>query len=172
MSTKARYAVTAMLDLALSSDNNAPVPLSEIAQRQSISLSYLEQLFALLRRAKLVNSVRGANGGYYLNLPAKDIAVVKIIKSVNEPMHATGCHGSEHGCLGASRCITHNLWQDLTTQIHSFLASVSLQDLVEEQQQKATAKKIVDSSSDRETALKKMPSTAAPVTTNNYYAGG
>jgi Rrf2 family iron-sulfur cluster assembly transcriptional regulator len=133
LSTKGRYAVMAMADLAGHEGATRPVSLAEIAKRQEISLSYLEQLFAKLRKSALVKSVRGPGGGYRLSRPAADIRVSDIIIAVDEPMAATRCEpGSAKGCTGTtSRCITHDLWEELGRQIHVFLSSVSLADVIE-----------------------------------------
>lgn len=133
LSTKGRYAVMAMADLAAQETPSSPVSLAEIAKRQEISLSYLEQLFAKLRRGQLVKSVRGPGGGYRLARPADEIRVADIIVAVDEPLTATRCEsGSPKGCTGtSSRCVTHDLWEELGRQIHVFLASVSLADVVE-----------------------------------------
>ena len=132
LSTKGRYAVMAMADLA-SHEAEKPVSLAEIARRQEISLSYLEQLFAKLRRGGLVKSVRGPGGGYRLNRPASEVRISDIIVSVDEPIKATRCApGSPKGCMGTTgRCVTHDLWEELGRQIHVFLSSVSLADVVE-----------------------------------------
>ena len=130
--TKGRFAVTAMIDLALRQGND-PVTLAAISQRQRISLSYLEQLFGKLRRHELVESTRGPGGGYTLARNAADITVADIIVSVDEPMDATQCGGKEN-CLGeAGRCMTHDLWATLNQRMVDFLASVNLQKLVDEQ---------------------------------------
>ena len=132
LTTKGRFAVTAMIDLALR-QGNGPVTLAAISQRQRISLSYLEQLFGKLRRHELVESTRGPGGGYTLARAAGDITVADIIVSVDEPMDATQCGGKEN-CLGeAGRCMTHDLWATLNQRMVDFLASVSLQKLVDEQ---------------------------------------
>ena len=133
LSTKGRYAVMAMADLASHEGATKPVSLAEIAKRQEISLSYLEQLFAKLRRGGLVKSVRGPGGGYRLSHPAADVRVSDIILAVDEPMSATRCEpGSPKGCTGTTtRCVTHDLWEELGRQIHVFLSSVSLADVVE-----------------------------------------
>ncbi len=133
LSTKGRYAVMAMADLAAQETPSSPVSLAEIAKRQEISLSYLEQLFAKLRRGQLVKSVRGPGGGYRLTRSADEIRVADIIVAVDEPLSATRCEsGSSKGCMGtSSRCVTHDLWEELGHQIHVFLASVSLADVVE-----------------------------------------
>ena len=131
-STKGRFAVTAMIDLALR-QKNGPVTLAAISQRQQISLSYLEQLFGKLRRHELVESTRGPGGGYSLGRRADDITVADIIVSVDEPIDATHCAGKEN-CLGESgRCMTHELWTSLNQRMVEFLDSVSLQKLVDEQ---------------------------------------
>ena len=129
LTTKGRYAVTAMLDLALHGEGG-PVSLADISGRQDISLSYLEQLFAKLRRNDLVNSVRGPGGGYRLSRGGHDIFVAQIIDAVNEAVDATGCGGSSD-CQQGEVCLTHHLWCDLSDQIHSFLSDISLSDLVE-----------------------------------------
>ena len=132
LSTKGRYAVMAMVDLARNGDGK-PVALNEIAQRQEISLSYLEQLFAKLRRGGLVKSVRGPGGGYRLSRPSGDIRIADIIMAVDEPISATRCRsGSPKGCTSTGmRCVTHDLWEELGRQIQMFLSSVSLGDVVE-----------------------------------------
>lgn len=128
LTTKGRYAVTAMLDLALHYNRGA-VTLSEIAGRQGISLSYLEQLFAKLRRSGLVDSVRGPGGGYNLARQPGAISVAEIIIAINENIDATRC-GGDQNCDGDERCLTHQLWEDLSERIHEFLAGISLADLV------------------------------------------
>ncbi|MFC0632536.1 Rrf2 family transcriptional regulator [Brevundimonas balnearis] len=136
LSTKGRYAVMAMADLAKNGrapDGDRAVSLAEIAARQEISLSYLEQLFARLRKAGLVRSVRGPGGGYRLAKTAAETVVSEIVLAVDEPIRATRClaPASPKGCmLGGERCITHNLWQDLGDEIHRYLSSVSLEDIV------------------------------------------
>jgi Rrf2 family iron-sulfur cluster assembly transcriptional regulator len=132
LSTKGRYAVMAMADLA-AHEAEKPVSLAEIARRQEISLSYLEQLFAKLRRGGLVKSVRGPGGGYRLNRPSSEVRISDIIVSVDEPIKATRCApGSPKGCMGTTgRCVTHDLWEELGRQIHVFLSSVSLADVVD-----------------------------------------
>jgi len=117
LTTKGRYAVTAMLDLALH-EGGSPVSLSDISARQEISLSYLEQLFARLRRAGLVTSVRGPGGGYRLQRPGTEISVASIIDAVNETYEATACQG-KGGCQQGEICLTHTLWNDLSEQIHA-----------------------------------------------------
>ncbi len=128
LTTKGRYAVTAMLDLALH-ENKGPISLADISTRQEISLSYLEQLFAKLRRAGLVASVRGPGGGYRLGKPSEDISVASVVDSVNESMDATRCN-QKGDCQKGEKCLTHHLWLDLSDQIHDFLNDISLSDLV------------------------------------------
>ena len=132
LTTKGRFAVTAMIDLALR-QSNGPVTLAAISQRQQISLSYLEQLFGKLRRHQLVESTRGPGGGYTLGRKADDITVADIILSVDEPLDATHCGGKENCHGGDSRCMTHDLWASLNAKMVEFLDSVSLQKLVEDQ---------------------------------------
>jgi len=131
LTTKGRYAVTAMLDLALHF-GNGPITLSDIAQRQGISLSYLEQLFSRLRKKSLVSSVRGPGGGYSLGREAAEIYVGEVITAVDENVDTTRCHGA-HNCQNNGRCLTHDLWTDLSNQIYSYLNKISLQDLMDRQ---------------------------------------
>jgi len=128
LTTKGRYAVTALLDLAIHADSG-PVNLADISQRQGISLSYLEQLFAKLRRNDLVCSVRGPGGGYRLGRSAQLIRIVDIIDAVDESVDATKCQGKGN-CQQGETCLTHHLWQDLSHQIHEFLGSISIADLI------------------------------------------
>ena len=130
LSTKGRYAVMAMVDLATQSDGK-PIALADVAERQEISLSYLEQLFGRLRRNQLVKSVRGPGGGYLLARDAAEIRVADVIMAVDEPIKATRCTpGSPSGCQGRQqRCLTHDLWEELGNQIYLFLSSVSLDDV-------------------------------------------
>ncbi len=144
LTTKGRYAVTAMLDLALHYEQGA-VTLSDIARRQGISLSYLEQLFARLRRNGLVDSVRGPGGGYNLAMPPSNISVAKIVIAINENIDATRC-GGEKNCDGEERCLTHNLWEDLSHRIHEFLDGITLADLVS----KPTVQEVARRQSDRD----------------------
>jgi Rrf2 family iron-sulfur cluster assembly transcriptional regulator len=135
LSTRGRYAVMAMADLAaraLKEQDGRPVVLAEIAARQGISLSYLEQLFGRLRRAGLVVAARGPGGGYRLACAPAEMRIADIVLAVDEPIRATRCDvGSPRGCLGGrSHCLTHDLWEELGNQIHLFLASVSLEDVV------------------------------------------
>ncbi|QKT02722.1 Fe-S cluster assembly transcriptional regulator IscR [Ectothiorhodospiraceae bacterium 2226] len=129
LTTKGRYAVTAMLDLALHY-TDGPITLADISRRQGISLSYLEQLFARLRKHGLVESARGPGGGYRLSRAAAHIAVADVITAVDEKVDATRCGGASN-CQGEERCLTHDLWADLSNQIHSFLSNITLGELVE-----------------------------------------
>ncbi|MBP6007344.1 MAG: Fe-S cluster assembly transcription factor [Rhodoferax sp.] len=132
LTTKGRFAVTAMIDLGLR-QSAGPVTLAAISQRQQISLSYLEQLFGKLRRNSLVESTRGPGGGYMLARAPSDITVAEIISSVDEPIDATQCGGKEN-CLGeGARCMTHELWASLNVKMVEFLDSISLQKLVDDQ---------------------------------------
>jgi len=128
LTTKGRYAVTAMLDLAIH-HGNGPITLAEIAQRQGISLSYLEQLFSRLRKRSLVASVRGPGGGYSLAREAGEINVAEVISAVDENVDTTRCHGA-HNCQDNHRCLTHDLWQDLSTRIYEYLNDISLKELM------------------------------------------
>lgn len=139
LTTKGRYAVTAMLDLAIHAQQN-PVSLNEISGRQSISLSYLEQLFAKLRRGGLVSSVRGPGGGYQLSRNSEEINVAEVVDAVNESMDATRC-GNLANCQGGEKCLTHHLWCDLSSQIHNFLSSITLASLIEREEIKSTTKR-------------------------------
>lgn len=131
LTTKGRFAVTAMADLAMC-DGNRPVTMAAISERQKISLSYLEQLFGKLRRSKIVESVRGPGGGYYLARPAEKITIAEIIVAVDEPLDATSCGGLGN-CHDERQCITHDLWMGLNEKIYDYLASVTLQQLVDSQ---------------------------------------
>jgi Rrf2 family iron-sulfur cluster assembly transcriptional regulator len=140
LTTKGRFAVTAMIDLALR-QHHGPVTLAGISQRQEISLSYLEQLFGKLRRHEIVESVRGPGGGYNLARRPENITVADIIIAVDEPLDATQC-GGRGNCGGqgeatGTRCMTHDLWATLNEKMVDYLDSVSLKDLVEKQKQKA-----------------------------------
>ncbi len=132
LSTKGRYAVMAMVDLATHAEGK-PIALADIAERQEISLSYLEQLFGKLRRSGLVKSVRGPGGGYLIAHNLGNVRVSDIILAVDEPIKATRCQpGSPAGCRGTKgRCITHDLWQELSNQIYLFLSAVSLADVLD-----------------------------------------
>jgi Rrf2 family transcriptional regulator, iron-sulfur cluster assembly transcription factor len=131
LTTKGRFAVTAMVDLALR-QNRGPVTLAAISERQHISLSYLEQLFGKLRRAALVSSVRGPGGGYNLAQPPGSISVADIVSAVDEPIDATQCGGKEN-CHDDKRCMTHDLWATLNEKMQEYLSSVTLADLVAHQ---------------------------------------
>lgn len=135
LTTKGRFAVTAMIDLALRS-GEGPVTLAGISERQKISLSYLEQLFGKLRRYKLVDSVRGPGGGYCLARPIDKMTVADIIRAVDESLDATQCGGKEN-CKDEDRCMTHDLWATLNFKMYEYLTSVTLADLVNKQLAKA-----------------------------------
>ena len=132
LSTKGRYAVMAMADIAAHRDKQ-PVSLADISVRQDISQEYLEQLFAKLRRAGLVDSVRGPGGGYLLVRDADDIRIADIVSAVDEPIQVTRCQDGDavNGCVGGDKCVTHELWAALGRQIYGFLAAVTLGDVVE-----------------------------------------
>jgi Rrf2 family iron-sulfur cluster assembly transcriptional regulator len=132
LTTKGRFAVTAMIDVAMHA-TNAPVTLAGVSDRQKISLSYLEQLFGKLRRHGLVASVRGPGGGYRLARPAGAVSVADVILAVDEPIDATQCGGKEN-CLDDRRCMTHELWAGLNAHIFAFLRSVTLEELVRQQE--------------------------------------
>lgn len=138
LTTKGRFAVTAMMDLALRGDDG-PVALASVSERQKISLSYLEQLFGKLRRHKLVDSVRGPGGGYCIARPLDQVTVADIIRAVDEQLDATQCGGHEN-CHDEHRCMTHDLWTTLNAKMFEYLASVSLADLVAREIQKAKAR--------------------------------
>ena len=130
LSTRGRYAVMAMTELA-GREGARAVPLASIAERQQISLAYLEQLFARLRRRGLVLSVRGPGGGYRLAKPAGELSVAEVVIAVDEPLRAVRCSGAGAGCMkGGARCLTHDLWAETGRQIHDYLAAVSLADVL------------------------------------------
>ena len=137
LTTKGRFAVTAMLDLALHGAGG-PVTLAGISGRQKISLSYLEQLFGKLRRRELVESVRGPGGGYHLARDASLVSVADIGRAVEEPLDSTQCGGREN-CHGNERCMTHDLWEELNSAVYGFLAGVKLSHLVERQRTKTVS---------------------------------
>ncbi len=139
LTSKGRYAVTAMLDLALHTENG-PVTLAAISERQGISLSYLEQLFTRLRKQGLVASTRGPGGGYSLSRPAVAIPVAAVVTAVDESVDATRC-GGRGDCHDGRRCLTHDLWTELSDQIHVFLSEISLGQLVEQGRNKQAAMK-------------------------------
>ena len=131
LSTKGRYAVMAMADIALNDDAGHPVPLGDIAVRQAISQEYLEQLFAKLRRARLVDSARGPGGGYTLAREPDEIWIADIVQAVDEPLQVTRCQGDAiDGCVGGEKCVTHELWAALGRQILGFLSTVTLGDVI------------------------------------------
>ena len=134
LTTKGRFAVTAMLDLAMQ-HGSGPVTLAEISQRQKISLSYLEQLFGKMRRRALVNSVRGPGGGYRLARDMARVSVADIIDAVDEPIDSTQCGGKEN-CHDDKKCITHDLWAKLNAHISDYLGAVTLKQLVDDQKAK------------------------------------
>ncbi|HEX6734767.1 MAG TPA: Fe-S cluster assembly transcriptional regulator IscR [Azonexus sp.] len=137
LTTKGRFAVTAMMDLALRGEEG-PVALASVSERQKISLSYLEQLFGKLRRFKLVDSVRGPGGGYCIARPLSQVTVADIIRAVDEQLDATQCGGREN-CHDEHRCMTHDLWSTLNSKMYDYLASVTLGELVERQKLKLGA---------------------------------
>lgn len=130
LTTKGRFAVTAMVDLAMRGGKN-PVTLAAISARQNISLSYLEQLFGKLRRNNIVESVRGPGGGYYLARPAGKINIAEIVVAVDEPLDATNCGGKGDCHEGGKQCITHDLWMGLNEKIFDYLENVTLQQLID-----------------------------------------
>ena len=142
LSTKGRYAVTAMLDLAIH-HKHGPVTLNDISQCQGISLSYLEQLFARMRKSGLVEGVRGPGGGYRLALPAEQITIAKIIGSVDEKVDATLCAGRED-CQEGERCLTHDLWCELSQQIYNYLDGITLAEFI----QRPSVKEVIDRQGD------------------------
>lgn len=139
LTTKGRYAVTAMLDLALHGDQG-PVTLADISARQEISLSYLEQLFSRLRRQKLVLSIRGPGGGYRLSRPAGELYIAEVVDAVSESLDTTRC-GNKGDCQNGETCLTHHLWSDLSDQIHQFLSEISLGDLMRKQEIRQVAER-------------------------------
>lgn len=132
LTTKGRFAVTAMIDLAMNAQHHA-VKLNAISERQQISLSYLEQLFSKLRRAGLVESIRGPGGGYILGKPADTINIAQIIEAAEDKLDATLCSGKAN-CQSGAPCLTHNLWENLNHAINDYLSSVTLASLLEQQQ--------------------------------------
>lgn len=163
LTTKGRFAVTAMIDLALR-QHNGPVTLAGISQRQKISLSYLEQLFGKLRRSDLVESTRGPGGGYSLSRAPRDVTVADIIFAVDEPLDATQCSGKQD-CQDDGPCMTHELWTTLNKRMIEYLDSVSLQDMVDQQRagrQQTPTRKISVLREHRE-ALELPTSTLQPI---------
>src|SRR5437868_250560 len=177
LTTKGRFAVTAMLDLALRGDQG-PVTLAGISQRQKISLSYLEQLFGKLRRHGIVESVRGPGGGYSLARRAEDVTVADIIIAVDEPLDATQCGGKGncHGDESASRCMTHELWATLNQKMVEYLDSVSLKNLVDQQRAKHPAvlhdmrEPAVQATGAREAKADKQEKPARPRVVNSVFS--
>ena len=163
LTTKGRFAVTAMIDLAMR-QHQGPVTLAGISQRQKISLSYLEQLFGKLRRHELVESTRGPGGGYTLARPAKEVTVADIIFAVDEPLDATNCGGSAN-CKDEGECMTHELWTSLNKKMIEYLDSVSLGELVEQQRGKDAqqAPKPVSVLREHRAALEFPTSTLQPI---------
>ena len=153
LTTKGRFAVTAMIDLAMQ-HGSEPVTLAEISGRRKISLSYLEQLFGKLRRHRLVDSVRGPGGGYHLARDMGEVSVADIILAVDEPIDATQCGGKEN-CDDDKKCLTHDLWAALNVRIFEYLESVSLRQLVESQ--KVNENGVAQVHDMRETARKRAP---------------
>jgi Rrf2 family iron-sulfur cluster assembly transcriptional regulator len=141
LTTKGRYAVTAMLDLA-SNGSARPVTLDMISQRQNISLSYLEQLFAKLRKASLVKSVRGPGGGYLLNVSAENVTLTQIIEAVDENIDLRRCHGLKN-CLRGKQCLSHHLWCEVSDQIRGFLSTRNLQQVIDDYNANETVKETV-----------------------------
>jgi len=159
LTTKGRFAVTAMIDLALN-NSTGPVTLADISERQKISLSYLEQLFGKLRRRALVTSVRGPGGGYNLANPTDQVSVADIIVAVDEPIDATQCGGKEN-CKDDKKCITHDLWTDLNKHIFEYLRAVKLSDLVAKQLRKSSEVAVMQIHDNRPSAAKAKEPAAA-----------
>ena len=157
LTTKGRFAVTAMLDLAMQRSSD-PVTLAEISQRQNISLSYLEQLFGKMRRRALVNSVRGPGGGYRLAKDMDRVSVADIIDAVDEPIDSTQCGGKEN-CHDDKKCITHDLWAKLNAHISAYLGAVTLKQLVDEQKAKQSG--VVQVQDMRGTLAKRAPTSVS-----------
>lgn len=160
LTTKGRFAVTAMMDIALH-HGEGPVTLAEISGRQKISLSYLEQLFGKLRRHQLVDSVRGPGGGYCLARETGEVSVADIILAVDEPIDSTQCGGKEN-CRDEQKCLTHDLWATLNERILDYLGATSLRQLVEDQKTKEAAKEsgVAQVRDMRETTRKRAPVSA------------
>lgn len=158
LTTKGRFAVTAMIDLAMR-DGRKPVTLADISERQKISLSYLEQLFGKLRRRELVSSVRGPGGGYQLVKKTDEVSVADIIRAVDEPIDATQCGGREN-CKDERKCLTHDLWASLNERIFDYLNSVTLAQLVAKAQAQAAEQKVVELKDQRQ--QRDVPEPAVP----------
>ena len=159
LTTKGRFAVTAMIDLALN-NGSGPVTLADISERQKISLSYLEQLFGKLRRGALVTSVRGPGGGYNLANATDQVSVADIIIAVDEPIDATQCAGKEN-CKDDKKCITHDLWTDLNRHIFDYLRAVKLSELVAKQLKKSSDVAVMQIHDNRPNAAKAKEPAAA-----------
>jgi len=159
LTTKGRFAVTAMIDLAMR-NGEGPVTLANISDRQKISLSYLEQLFGKLRRQGLVTSVRGPGGGYNLARPTPEVSVADIIVAVDEPIDATQCGGKEN-CKDEQKCITHDLWTDLNKHSFDYLGAVKLSELVAKQTKKSSDVSVMQMHDNRQNLAK--PKEPAPV---------
>jgi len=155
LTSKGRYAVTAMLDLAFHSETG-PVTLAQISRRQDISLSYLEQLFTRLRKDRLVCSTRGPGGGYSLARPADEIAVSEVVAAVDEVVDTTRCSGATN-CHDGQQCLTHELWDELSQQIFEFLNDISLQDLMDERSIQMVAVRQDSSARDSGTREVRLP---------------
>ena len=138
LTTKGRFAVTALMDLALHRQDG-PVTLAAISERQKISLSYLEQLFGKLRRRELVDSVRGPGGGYLLARPLHELTVAQIVRAVDEPLDATQCGGKQN-CMDDQPCMTHDLWTNLNACIQGYLETVTLEYLVQQEREREAAR--------------------------------
>ncbi len=160
LTTKGRFAVTAMIDLAMQ-PGSGPVTLAEISQRQKISLSYLEQLFGKLRRRALVDSVRGPGGGYCLARGMAQISIADIILAVDEPIDATQC-GDKENCHDGQKCITHDLWAKLNERIFDYLGAVTLKQLSDEQKAKQNGNGVAQMHDLRET-MSRRERTTVPV---------
>lgn len=141
LTTKGRYAVTAMLDLSLNYGAGA-ITLADISERQGISLSYLEQLFARLRKQGLVSSSRGPGGGYRLSRSAENITVLDVISAVDEKVDSTQCHG-KHNCHADEQCVSHELWESLSNQISSYLDGITLQQVVKDYERSRSSEKVI-----------------------------
>ena len=159
LTTKGRFAVTAMIDLALN-NGSGPVTLADISERQKISLSYLEQLFGKLRRRELVTSVRGPGGGYNLANATDQVSVADIIIAVDEPIDATQCGGKEN-CKDDRKCITHDLWTDLNRHIFEYMRAVKLSELVAKQMKKSSDLAVMQVHDNRPIAVKPKEPAAA-----------
>lgn len=163
LSTKGRYAVTAMMDLAIH-DQDGPVTLADISSCQGISLSYLEQLFSKLRKHHLVEGVRGPGGGYRLGKPASQISIAQIITAVDENIDATRCRGNED-CHGGEKCLTHELWTDLSDRLYSFLDDLTLSNFIDRPEIRAISRR-------QDTVASRIATMFPPTTSRNGQRGG